>query len=140
MDSMRLNGSYTVENSFIMPIFVLVIVLLLNVTFYIHDAVILKNSALKLAVRAERMEEEKQISELRRQGIEYISNKTICTQNVKVTIENNKGEVKVTCMGEFSSAFKILNRTGVLNQSAEVEKNRPDDFIRVINAAKEAVE
>jgi len=135
----RLKASYTVENSFIMPLFVIVIVLLLYLCFYIHDAVILKNSALKLAIRAERCEEEWQRAELRQEGIDYIRQKTICTQNTNVIIINNKGNIKVSCTGYFSSALKWMNQSGLLNQSATVNKSRPDNFIRIMNAVKDVI-
>jgi len=135
----RLKASYTVENSFIMPLFIIVIVLLLYVCFYIHDAVILKNSALKLAIRVESNEEDWQRAELRQEGIDYIREKTICTQNTNVIIENNKGNIKVSCTGYFSSALKWMNQTGLLNQSATVNKNKPENFIRIINAVKDVI-
>ena len=135
----RLKATYTVENSFIMPLFVIVIVLLLYLCFYIHDAVILKNSALKLAIRAERCEEEWQRAELRQEGIDYIRQKTICTQNTNVIIINNKGNIKVSCTGYFSSALKWMNQSGLLNQSATVNKSRPDNFIRIMNAVKDVI-
>jgi len=135
----NLKASYTVENSFIMPLFIIIIVLLLYVCFYIHDAVILKNVALKLAIRAESCEEDRQRAELRQEGIDYIIEKTICTQNIDVTIENNSGNIKVTCTGYFSSALKWMNQTGLLNQSATVNKSRPDNYIRMINAINHVI-
>jgi len=139
MKNQRLKASYTVENSFIMPLFIIVIVLLLYVCFYIHDAVILKNSALKLAIRAERSEEDWQRAELRQEGIDYIREKTIFTKNINVIIENNKGNIKVSCTGYFSSALKWMNQTGLLNQSATVNKSKPEEFIRIINAVEDVI-
>lgn len=137
--SVKLKASYTVENSFIMPLFIIVIVLLLYVCFYIHDAVILKNSALKLAIRAENCQEELQIEEIRREGTDYIRAKTICTQNPEVIIDITREKMTVTCTGYFSSALKWMNKNGLLNQSATVNVHRPDDFIRKINAVENAV-
>jgi len=139
MKNQRLKASYTVENSFIMPLFIIIIVLLLYVCFYIHDAVILKNSALKLAIRAERSEEDWQRAELRQEGIDYIREKTICTKNINVIIDNNKGNIKVSCTGYFSSALKWMNQTGLLNQSATVNKSKPEEFIRIINAVEDVI-
>jgi len=139
MKNQRLKASYTVENSFIMPLFIIIIVLLLYVCFYIHDAVILKNSALKLAIRAERSEEDWQRAELRQEGIDYIREKTIFTKNINVIIENNKGNIKVSCTGYFSSALKWMNQTGLLNQSATVNKSKPEEFIRIINAVEDVI-
>jgi len=135
----KLKASFTVENSFIMPLFIIIIVLLLYVCFYIHDIVILKNSALKLAIRAESCEEDWQRAELRQEGIDYIKQKTICTQNTNVIIENNKENIKVTCTGYFSSALKWMSQTGLLNQSATVNKSSPDNFIRMINAVEDII-
>ena len=139
MKNQRLKASYTVENSFIMPLFIIIIVLLLYVCFYIHDAVILKNSALKLAIRVERIEEDWQRAELRQEGIDYIREKTIFTKNINVIIENNKGNIKVSCTGYFSSALKWMNQTGLLNQSATVNKSKPEEFIRIINAVEDVI-
>ena len=135
----RLKASYTVENSFVMPLFIIVIVLLLYVCFYIHDTVILKNSALKLAIRAESCEKDWQREELRQEGIDYIKKKTICTQNANVIIEDNKDNIKVTCTGNFSSALKWMNQTGLLNQNVTISKSRPANFIRMINAIKDII-
>ena len=135
----RLKASYTVENSFVMPLFIIVIVLLLYVCFYIHDTVILKNSALKLAIRAESCEKDWQREELRQEGIDYIKKKTICTQNANVIIEDNKDNIKVTCTGNFSSALKWMNQTGLLNQNATISKSRPANFIRMINAVEDII-
>ena len=59
--------------------------------------------------------------------------------NTNVVIENNKGNIKVTCTGYFSSSLKWMNLTGLLNQSATVNKSNPDDFIRMINAVKDVI-
>jgi len=140
MKDQKLKASFTLENSFIMPLFIIIIVLLLYVCFYVHDAVILKNSALKLAIRAEDVcEQDWAITELRQAGIDYIKGKTICTQNMNVIIEDNKGEIKVTCTGDFSSGLRLMNQTGLLNQSATVNKSKPDNFIRMINAVSDVI-
>lgn len=137
---MRVKASYTIENSYIVTLFVIVSVLLIYLCFFIHDSVILKNSALKLAVRAEAVDNDRQVEELKQSGINYITQKTILTKNVLVNIKNNKNNISVECTGNFISSSRLFSQYKNISKHAEVYKSNPDDFIRFTNALKDAIE
>lgn len=157
--SLRLSASFTVENSFIMPFFVIVIMQMLFLSFYIHDVVIIKTSAVKMAVMIENIIEENgeeiswgseslnknsskiadKITQIRQNGEKYIASKTICTKNIIVQIENGSGKIVLNCKGDFSFLLKTVGNSGNLEASACVYKNDPEDFIRMINSLDKLV-
>lgn len=62
---MRQKGSYTVEMSFIMPLVILCVVLILYLSFYLHDRSVLRTEAARGALEAAARGEELPISEYR---------------------------------------------------------------------------
>lgn len=136
---MRLKASFTVENSFIMPLLVIIIVAILYLCFFLHDSVILKNTALKIAMRAEFCQEEQQISQIQAQGENYLKEKTICMYGIHITIEREGKSIKVNCSGNFFSLIQWEDQEKMYDKNAAVYKNRPYDFIRKVNAIQKII-
>lgn len=136
---MRVKASYTVENSFIMPCFIFFIMFLLFLCFYIHDSIILSNTALKLAIKAEYYNEDWQLKEIKKQGINYNIEKTIYTRDLDIIIDNKKDRIIVTCTGKFLTNINWINKLQIMKKSSTIYKSHADSFIRYINAIEDAV-
>jgi len=149
---MRLRASATVENAVIMPLFTIIIVLMIMLNCYIHDKIITKSAALKLGMQAEleltdsidRTQEgsTKQAlkSSLSESGSGYVSAKSFILKEADTAIsEDNKG-VTVKCSGKLPQTASRIAGTQTMATSAVIYKNAPDNFVRIVNAVKKAIE
>ena len=134
---MRLKASYVVENAVIIPMFMIIIVTMIIVCFYMHDTIMIKNTALKLGIKTEFQEETVNIGEMQQMGVEYIEAKTIYVKKATVAIENGFSQYTVMGYGTFSSKLAFVNHMSHIQKEAIVYKNKPDDFIRLLNAVKQ---
>lgn len=92
----KVRGSTVVEMAYIMPIFLLLFVLVINTVFFFHDKVILNGAACETAVlgtQRARMKE-KEEAELEGFFMERIKGKLIRMSDVSVSVF--EGEKKVT--------------------------------------------
>lgn len=128
---MKLKASFTVENSVIIPLFVMIVVLLLYCGFLIHDSVVIKATMLKIWTEAESSEEVK-VDNLVTMGEDYIKAKCICVKSVHLDIQESQSGYVFTC--EFYTTRLSTNH--FLQYEKEYDKNRPSAFIRKINAAE----
>lgn len=110
---MRLKASFTVENSVIIPLFTIIVVLMIRMTFYLHDEVVLRNAEFQAAIMLE--QEEMGLTELQRKNI----------------IQNTSDYIKL------KSLLNIADRLSVeqdLSQKEIIKSNSQPDFIRITNA------
>lgn len=144
---MRLKGSYTVENAVIIPMFTIIIVALAALDFYMHDTVISKCTMLQMAVRLEFETEEAEgwnsrdaglRESLRQRGSEYLKTKSIARTDSEVLIEDEKRYVQASCSGCTSGILAGLQTEGAMQIKSRVDKNSPDEFIRLISAIRNA--
>ena len=134
---MRLKASYVVENAVIIPMFVIIIVTMIILCFYMHDVIIIKNTVVKLGIRTEFQKENVNVQEVQQLGAEYINEKTMYVKNAKIEIKNKFSNYTVIGYADFSSKLAFINNMSHIKKEAVVYKNKPDDFIRLLNAVKQ---
>lgn len=129
-----LNGSMTVEMSFLMPLVFLLIMSVIMAVFYFHDKNILSGAAYETAaVGSLKMREKDGISEeeLQRLFLERAEGKCILFSRFRVLVSVEEKEIEVLV-----SARK--GRFGVsLQKKASV--TQPETFIRNMRRAKEII-
>lgn len=117
----KFKASFTVENSVVMPMFFITVVMLIVVCMYIHDNVVIKNAALQGCIKNEFYSEIINTDDINADIDQYIKSNILLLRNEDVHIESDKNKYKV--------CFKYM-------KEISVEKNRPADFLRIINAVK----
>ncbi len=95
-----LKGSYTVEASFLLPMILTVIVLIIYLSFFLHDRAVLQSAAYTAALRGSQMiSGEKVFSEVEKSAKQLIDDRLIGTDEVLTTIDVSGDDVKVSYKG-----------------------------------------
>ena len=77
---------------------------------------------------------------LEKSGTDYLKDKTIALNKLEISIEEEKNKVTVSCEGKSGPLIaRILNKKSI-GTSSSVKKSAPDDFIRMVNAVRNALE
>ena len=120
----EIRGSTVVEMAYIMPLFLLLFVLVINTEFFFHDKVILNGAACETAVlgaqRARLKETEE--TDLERFFMERIKGKLIRMTDVSVSVSEGDGEVTVEARAERGGMSMSVCQTAVTA--------RPEEMIR----------
>ena len=120
----KVRGSTVVEMAYIMPLFLLLFVLVINTVFFFHDKVILNGAACETAVvGAQRARlKEKEGTDLEGFFMERVKGKLIRMTDVSVSISEDDGEVKVEARA----------KRGRMSMSVcqEAVTSRPEEMIR----------
>lgn len=96
----KYKGSYTVEASFLLPMILTVIVLIIYMSFFLHDRAVLQSAAYTSALRGSQMiSGEKVFSEVENSAKKLIANRLIGTDDVQTTIDISGDDVKVSYKG-----------------------------------------
>lgn len=136
---MDLEGTYTVENSVIIPIFIMLFLSVISITGYYHDRIIAKGAVELAAVKLEKMsveEREVEMNTLKQQLGDYIVRKALFLKNVLIDTEEKTYTYKVICTAKYP--FKLLNTgLGELSIDAEIARHNPCNKIRMVEAAME---
>ena len=125
--------------------FVMIVVSLIMLDFFIHDTAVAKCTAFKIAMMAEiksgkENENSKENNNLEKSGTDYLKDKTIALNKLEISIEEEKNKVTVSCEGKSGPLIaRILNKKSI-GTSSSVKKSAPDDFIRMVNAVRNALE
>lgn len=99
----KLNGSFTVEAAFVIPIVLFIMTGLIYLGFYIHDRILLGLCAYQTGM--ESVFEEKPLHSLAKEKIQMLNPLTIVPSS---TWTEGNGGVKVTYVGNFSIPFTAL--------------------------------
>lgn len=124
---MYVRASITIENCFIVPVFILIFMSLVSITGYYHDRIITKEGAELAALRLEEVPESERVvadENMRQQLTAYIEEKTLFVKNIPVEITRENGAVNVLCG----------------SVSAKTRENNPCTVIRGMRAAMEVVD
>lgn len=98
----RLSGSYTIEASFLFPMIMAVIVVILYLMFFVHDRCVMNAAADAAALRASQPDVAKSgVYQTVEDGIqEMLSDSLLATGSVEREIKVTSTEIKVICRGE----------------------------------------
>lgn len=93
----EIRGSTVVEMAYILPMFLLLFVLVINTVFFFHDKVILNGAACETAVLGAQMARMKEKEETDLEGffMERIKGKLIRMTEVSVSVSEEEGEITV---------------------------------------------
>lgn len=136
----------------------MIVVTLIMFDFFIHDTIIARCAAFKTAMTCE-LEAGNKISTTDKNDndnekengyqdiyIEYINaaegylkEKAIAVSNINVTVSEEKSGLFVKCQGKNSPLISRIVKMSGIERGAVIKKNRPDDFIRVVSAVRNAV-
>jgi hypothetical protein len=101
---MEMKGSYTVEASLLMPVILGAIVVLIYMSFFLHDRAILYEGA---AILANQYTNERNLTNdeikqrLQARSNDVMNGNVICTKNITTEITVSRKEIKVECKGDF---------------------------------------
>lgn len=147
---MRLRGSYTVENAVLVPTFVLLFVAIVMLDFYLHDTVIIKCIAQNVALAIEMDKENEECLDFQRvstnydeyirKAVENIRIKSIAQRAPGTRMEVSDEKVFVKSHGNNPALMLRLLRKNVTQAEATVRVDKPDEFIRKINAVRRLVD
>lgn len=142
---MELKGSYTIEAALLMPLILGTIVILIYMSFFLHDRAVLREGAIILA---NRYSNEQHLSNdvikqrLMEVSDEVINQKVIITKNIYTQITVKDKEIIVASSGEFQFpnmyiVGSIVNRHNFTISTNKVMKRlKPVDFIRACRIAQ----
>lgn len=93
----KVRGSTVVEMAYIMPLFLLLFVLVINTVFFFHDKVIMNGAACETAVLGAQMARLKEKEETDLEGffMERIKGKLIRMTDVSVSVSEGEEEITV---------------------------------------------
>ncbi|MBQ4283956.1 MAG: hypothetical protein IJB96_08530 [Lachnospira sp.] len=111
---MWLKASFTVENSVIVPVFVMILILFIMVTFDMHDSVVARSIDLQVAMK---FEQEMIAQDKSKKG--QVLSRAVTNTNIKCILD---GKVSETAIDKRIEEEKI------------VTENRQPDFVRLISA------
>ena len=100
MKKLRLKGSYTVEASFLMPMILTVIVLIIYLAFFLHDRALLQSAAYTSCLRGSQMTEGEDVyAQVEKSSRELIRNRLLATGSVETDIEIGSDRISVSYRG-----------------------------------------
>lgn len=120
----EVRGSTVVEMAYIMPLFLLLFVLVINTVFFFHDKVILNGAACETAVLGAQRARLKETEETDLEGffMERIRGKLIRMTDVSVSVSGGDEEVTVEARAERGGMSMSVCQTAVTA--------RPEEMIR----------
>lgn len=136
---MELKGSYTIEAALLMPLIIGTIVILLFISFYMHDNAVIKEGTIILA---NKYTNEKKLSNgdikqtLQEDSEQVILSKVIVTRNITTDIQVENKKITVSCRGifQFPSIFisqTVFNKGSLtVTASKSIKREDPVAFIR----------
>ncbi len=131
----RFKGSYTVEASFLLPMILTVIVLIIYLAFFLHDRQVLYSAAYTSALRGSQLINGEDIySQVEKSAGELIKNRLIGTGGLRTDIEINSDRITVAYDGSMRiPAGALLCR--YLNGGKEVLDVRAKAESKCVNPA-----
>ena len=99
-NKLTLNGSYTVEASFLMPMILTVLVIIIYLTFFLHDRTVLNSAAYTAALRGSQLISGEDVyAVVEESGKQLIKNRLIATKDVVLDITVQKNKIGVAYTG-----------------------------------------
>ncbi|PXV91821.1 TadE-like protein [Lachnotalea glycerini] len=145
---MELKGSFTVEAALVMPLVLGAIIILIYMSFFLHDRAVICEGAIILANRytnENNITNEAIKQQLVKASNELINKKVIITSDLStiITVTNNK--ILVSCSGSFmfpnmyvvSSIFS--NKQFWITTEKSMPRYKPIEFIRNCNKVKKLI-
>lgn len=98
-----LKGSYTVEASFLLPVILSVIVILMYLAFYIHDKSVLSSAAYQASLRGSQLISGENVMETVTQSAhQLIQNRMLGTNEIAADVQCDGSSIKVAYSGKLA--------------------------------------
>ncbi|MBR6329926.1 MAG: pilus assembly protein [Lachnospiraceae bacterium] len=139
MKKYRLKGSYTVEASFLMPMILTVIVVIIYLSFFLHDRAVLSSAAYTAALRGSQLINGEDVyARVEKNAAALRENRMLGTKNIQTDIQIGSSQITVSYSGELRiPAGTLLCRylTGgkdhlSVEVSAKADRLDPVGFVR----------
>jgi CRISPR/Cas system CSM-associated protein Csm3 (group 7 of RAMP superfamily) len=136
---MKLKASFTIEAALLMPLIIGTIVVLLYMSFFLHDNAVITEGTILLANRYtnERKLTNTQIKQkIINEKQQSIESKVLAAKNIATAVEVNDKKISITCNAtfEFPSMYlirQIFNqRTLSITTTKTINRANPVAFIR----------
>ncbi|MBO4375606.1 MAG: pilus assembly protein [Lachnospiraceae bacterium] len=110
MKKIKYKGSYTVEASLLFPFILSVIILLMYISFFMHDKCVMNQSAYQAALRASRVKtgENEVMGTAERAAGELMNKTVLATSDVTHSIDISGSEVQVRYEGTLKIPAGVL--------------------------------
>lgn len=98
----KYRASYTIEASFLLPMILSVIVLLIYMAYYFHDRAVISAAAYTAALRGSQLINDENVNDVTVKSAEaLIKERLLATRNVSSKVNVAGETVSVTCEGDF---------------------------------------
>ncbi|MFA9376866.1 MAG: TadE family protein [Lachnotalea sp.] len=136
---MELKGSYTIEAALLMPIIVGTTVILIYMSFFLHDRAVVYEGAIFLAnkyTNEQNVTNQEIKQKLGLESEQVINERVICTKNINTQIVVTNKEISVTINGKFYFPNMYVVNT-IFNKEVldisitkKIKRENPVSFIR----------
>lgn len=136
----KLKGSYTIEASFLLPMILTIIVMIMYIAFILHDREILASAAYTSALRGSQvLEKNDTFSTVQKHSFDLIKDRLIITQNITTDIEIDGDKIIVRYDGDINipkgvilvpELFKAGNNSIKVKAYGEAKRQDSIKFIR----------
>lgn len=139
---MELKGSYTIEASLLMPLILGTIVIILYMSFFLHDRAVITEGTIILAnhyTNEKKLSNSQIRNNIKEESNQVIKQKTIVTRDIKIKIDVADKNISVTCNGNFyfPSMYIVSTIWGHKNYSISATKSiKRDDPVQVIRTCR----
>ena len=138
MKKIRLEGSYTIEAALLFPFIMTVIIMLIYISFFLHDRCVMNQSAYQAALRGSRVKtgDNKVMGTIERAARELMDHDLLAAENVTHTVEITGSEISVTYEGvlRIPAGTVFMNISGIdgikVTGSGSAKRKDPIKFIR----------
>lgn len=136
---MELKGSYTIEAALLMPLILGTIVILIYMSFFLHDRAVICEGDIFLAnkyTNEQNMSNDKIRQKLETESKQVVNSQVICTKNISTQIIVKDKEISVSSSGEFSFpnmyvAKAVFNKQNFnISITKKMKRTKPVSFIR----------
>ena len=141
MNAMNEMDAYiTVEAAIIIPLCLIITMLVLTMTFYLHDRIMIRNILYSGASQLEIYDEDEYeyaSENFLQQLSDYANNKTLFAKNISVAMKENDGKNYLSIGYEFGTAVNYF-MDGNVTMTTLINRMNPPKFVRICNAVREA--
>lgn len=112
MKKKSLQGSYSIEASFILPFILSVIIILIYSSFYLYNCTLLHSAAYEAAIRGSKIQSEEKdmiAAETKKIGNELIRHKLLAMKNVSISVRVTRDSILVNYEGEFQTPGDVIS-------------------------------
>lgn len=137
----KFKGSFLVENAIIVPMFLFIICMIINLTVLFHDKLIIKNAVLQAEVELNNLKygDDADESDLSKRIKDYVQLKTLFAKDVDSKVVCDDDKFIISCTASFGASLELFkySEKRTIDVKKEVSASTP---VKVIRITKEIME